>query len=565
MRTSSSRRRSGTARTKGSPSNVLRAAARPVVERLEERWLMAGQSSASGADALTCDPDRLDTFHFHVSEGRRGDVLTVDLASPALSQFRFPLQQTSNDIGTVATFPGWDGQLQQGVFHLVPHLPPVFGPVRDTLTLSAESSGINCDDVSVGGPVNVVVHFPLLTDDYSTQAGLAPVTFDGSPLDTARIQHRLNYLGFPNHNGQSLTVDGAGGDGTSWAIGLFNAAVASSKHDPGAKKISAFINSDIAPRWREIPRSGTGWVNIDLPSDNHDWATSWGIEVINAAGLRNTGTPFKTNDASKQRGGDTLDHKSHESGMDLDIDVPSTDKPDTPFFAVTTLGGAAESFPYVLSKNGKLFLNDASRNYPEVDPDVYGSNIVFDGLRAHEAYDNEAILLAIKDRITDNTAAGYDLQDVRKQIQAFLGASTPSGAWVSQVFFNDPRTWDIPGVKFLKDHSGHFHVNVEPPPRPSADASISPGAAQQLQQFGSVVDWSAAVSNTSGGTSQPAPAPYGPTARATAADDNPVVLPLRQALPLLGKSLDELLGIPEILRRGVYDPLTGSVENPRYG
>src|SRR5439155_10136102 len=59
-----------------------------------------------------------------------------------------------------------------------------------------------------------------------------------------------------------------------------------------------------------------------------------------------------------------------------------------------------------------------------------------------------------------------DLAVVRGQIQSFQGLTTASGAFVSSILYNDPRTWDIAGVQFFPGHGGHFHVNVAPPDTP---------------------------------------------------------------------------------------------------
>jgi murein endopeptidase len=99
----------------------------------------------------------------------------------------------------------------------------------------------------------------------------------------------------------------------------------------GARLLHA-LSSPHAPHWQRLPQSGTGFVNHDL--DDHGYASSHLVAVLQDAGARyherwlstHAGAaPIATNDASRARGGDTLDHESHEAGLDLDLRLPRTD------------------------------------------------------------------------------------------------------------------------------------------------------------------------------------------------------------------------------------------------
>ena len=92
--------------------------------------------------------------------------------------------------------------------------------------------------------------------------------------------------------------------------------------------------------------------------------------------------------------------------------------------------------------------------------------------------DNLAVLQGIAQLIVDNPAIGYNLAVVEQELEAFANVQTPSGAKVSSIYFNDPRTWDLPGitVQFSAGFSHLFQVNIAPPD-PVA------GVIQALDQF----------------------------------------------------------------------------------
>jgi hypothetical protein len=92
-------------------------------------------------------------------------------------------------------------------------------------------------------------------------------------------------------------------------------------------------------------------------------------------------------------------------------------------------------------------------------PDVWAHAVT-----VAEAWDNEPVLEDIKNLIDDNPTVGYNLATVRAELQAFSSAQTTDGTQASAIWFNDPRTWDIPKVSFKTGYSGHFHVEVSVPP-----------------------------------------------------------------------------------------------------
>src|SRR6185295_10343724 len=61
----------------------------------------------------------------------------------------------------------------------------------------------------------------------------------------------------------------------------------------------------------------------------------------------------------------------------------------------------------------------------------------------------------------------YDITIMREHLKAYANLKTASGARVEKIRFNDPRTWDIPGIKvvFTNRHNGHYHLEIlEPGP-----------------------------------------------------------------------------------------------------
>jgi hypothetical protein len=429
-----------------------------------------------------------------------GDVITVDMSETDLNIFRFESSQVSNnpafpanhnfpanEFGYVAKIDNWETNLSNsGVFYFVPTAAET-----SELRLAAEDS-----QSGVSTCISCVIE---VQDGYST-AGPNNVTFDPNRLSIYRQQQRLRYLGFPDRNGDNLTVDGLRENRTRWAIGLFNHAV--NDANPGdCRNINPqcnyrdpnhplrnrdfplnsftnfgedFINARNAPRWVELT-TGTGFVinpAVGGGPQPEGWATSWARDVLEEAGTNwNTTDPNPNHvmgmqGASLEEGGDTLFHRTHEAGMDIDIDTPSTNGPQIPFYRTHTIANGR----YIAARAGAdpngarhiIVRNQTTGNYvaflfrPNLPPPQ--------GAVRHNAanYENQALLGDISALIVDNH--GYNLSVVRGQIQAFTNiAATPSGARVRRICYNDPRTWKIPNVTFCRGHGGHFHVDVERP------------------------------------------------------------------------------------------------------
>lgn len=154
------------------------------------------------------------------------------------------------------------------------------------------------------------------------------------PVDVRAVQRKLQGLGF--YQG---AVDGACGPQLQRAIQSFDATVRGlAQHDrPGAEATEArllrpgeeaerWLRAPNAPSWQRIPRSGTGFRNVD--NERHDYAASWLVATLTDAARsyerdyrsgHPRALPIQPNDASLRRGGDTPDHDTHESGLDLDL------------------------------------------------------------------------------------------------------------------------------------------------------------------------------------------------------------------------------------------------------
>ena len=153
------------------------------------------------------------------------------------------------------------------------------------------------------------------------------------PADVKVVQARLRELGFPV--GQNGVMDLK----TAKSLRLVEAIFAGSERATDVKGVlrpgtpfEERLFSDSAPRWTKIPSNGIGWKNVD--ADHHDFATDHLVKTLNRAGVQYDrdylsqnpkALAIEANDASKAAGGDTPDHESHETGLDLDLRLPSTD------------------------------------------------------------------------------------------------------------------------------------------------------------------------------------------------------------------------------------------------
>ncbi len=156
------------------------------------------------------------------------------------------------------------------------------------------------------------------------------------PVDVRVVQKRLGDLGF--YRGD---MDGRYGPRLAKALQLFDgtvrglsalergaAAEAEAKTLAPGEETERWLRAKNAPRWERLPRSGEGFKNVDI--EGHDYASSWLTDVVKTAGAAyqrdyRSGHPgaseILTNDASWRAGGDTHDHETHETGLDLDISL----------------------------------------------------------------------------------------------------------------------------------------------------------------------------------------------------------------------------------------------------
>ncbi|MEZ6121388.1 MAG: peptidoglycan-binding domain-containing protein, partial [Pirellulaceae bacterium] len=196
-----------------------------------------------------------------------------------------------------------------------------------------------------------------ITPDFST-AGNDAVTDELSLVSVARLQQRLNHLGFVDADGKALAVDGIIGPKTQSALRLFKGTL-SSDIDQSPAAISpeldqttlTWLNAVNAPRWvelvdPELPAAGLyvqngGDFDI-LPGRNpangnlrdgsvpqpERFGTSWAVDLIKAVGEAtlsdgsDIGT-FLVNGLSTRNGaGSATWHATHQAGMDIDINIP---------------------------------------------------------------------------------------------------------------------------------------------------------------------------------------------------------------------------------------------------
>jgi hypothetical protein len=92
-----------------------------------------------------------------------------------------------------------------------------------------------------------------------------------------------------------------------------------------------WLNATNAPRWMRMTAKGTGFINMEAQDhgDHHDFGTQWLDEVIIFAGQEyeafrsaKNAAPLAINDASLPTGGNTPDHKGHETGLVCDLFLP---------------------------------------------------------------------------------------------------------------------------------------------------------------------------------------------------------------------------------------------------
>lgn len=174
---------------------------------------------------------------------------------------------------------------------------------------------------------------------------LPDVTFGGSvgsnadnqPEDVKKVRERLVKLGF-----DWIEIKDTCDDILISVIKLFQSivrgyqSVKCNGHIDQDDDTHKWLNAANAPKWHMLPASGTGYVNYEIADthDHHDYGTSWLADTIAGAGKEyeasfrssNAGAVLiAVNDASLPHGGDTFDHKGHETGMDADLRLPRKD------------------------------------------------------------------------------------------------------------------------------------------------------------------------------------------------------------------------------------------------
>lgn len=173
----------------------------------------------------------------------------------------------------------------------------------------------------------------LTADGDKCIAGSVGLGGDNKAQDVELVVDRFKDLGY----------DWASGTTLPQIIRMFQCAVKSfpkarancgdGRIDPGGATIKWLFAAN-APQWLLLDGSGTGWEAADESWDSHHWGTDWLADALSAAGAHydadylsdNPTTPvISGNDGSLAHGGDTPDHKTHETGLDLDCRLPKTD------------------------------------------------------------------------------------------------------------------------------------------------------------------------------------------------------------------------------------------------
>lgn len=129
------------------------------------------------------------------------------------------------------------------------------------------------------------------------------------------------------------------------AIKLFQAAkngdyVVNRPHNDGLVEVNKdtylWLQADNAPGWLNLPVGGSleeGYFNYEVADggNSHGYGTTWLAETISLAGKEyyesylidhEESTLIIVNDASVPHGGDTPDHKTHETGLSADLRLP---------------------------------------------------------------------------------------------------------------------------------------------------------------------------------------------------------------------------------------------------
>lgn len=428
-----------------------------------------------------------------------GDVAEINLSGTGGREFELGAGFPSNR-GSLAYVDGWQDELRaNGRFYFIPKFPD--DDSRFSLppqTFDIPFSGIGRLATDPPDAPERRLSFRLQVKEMRpgySGSGAHIVSPGNDKLAVYRQQQRLRYLGFPGESGDVLAVTGDRNADTTWAVGLFNSAANNTNFlaASGMSVDQTWINARNAPRWRNLGAGANalGWKrDVNSPA-NHKWGTDWAMQVISAAGGRSGTDPVHgIADLSLPFGGDTPRHSSHEAGMDIDVETYSTDGTGSPFYRTHEVDGVVYVAAGDSVVNG-VTVENIIRWAPSTNT-LYASpkdGSLANALRHTEAtYNSESVLAGVADLIVSRP--GYDLAAVEAQLRSFVGLTTPSGATVGTIHFNDPRTWDIPGVSHEYGHGGHFHVNINPPapvaapPTPNPFAPLLPANVSDAPGFG---------------------------------------------------------------------------------
>ncbi|MCA9140177.1 MAG: hypothetical protein KDB00_25570, partial [Planctomycetales bacterium] len=355
---------------------------------------------------------------------------------------------------------------------------------------------------------------------YSSLGQSGPWVID-TELESYQIQQRLRFFGFrtlqdlgnPGYADDladperwfdaplvSLAGTSPGGQllpETRFAIEVFNAATIedATSADPfepdtaNTIESPAYLSSGNAPRWVEvasIPGFDVAPSITGASQQQERWATDWTRSIIVSAAsnwlsLRGnvaSAADLSLRSLSLNRGGDYPEwHQnavegSHDGGMDILIETPSTQSTDAPFYAVHSHSDGRKyvaSFPSASGQKRVIVgLPDGTYHVAVLEPN---SPPPVGALEHNDiTYNDPVVLAAIKDLIVDNPDISYNVNKVREQIRSFL--QVPG---VTRVVYNDPRIFTdatLPGTvqpyREFADGSyigprGAFQVDVAPP------------------------------------------------------------------------------------------------------
>jgi hypothetical protein len=211
---------------------------------------------------------RFPSFRLDESDRRPGEfnVVRVDLVrgDQILGKLILSEREEVRDVngdGRIERFDRFQGPAfrQTGRFYFVPEATAA---LNDDQPAVPGFQGVLRGAVQVDG-VERELSITVVSG-FSPEGGNT-VTFGASPLEVARVQQRLKFLGFPGLGGP-LDVDGIIGPETQHAVSVFDAAAGESGYDPAAAAQDLqfvnidrnYINSPNAPRWVSFRTRSSG-------------------------------------------------------------------------------------------------------------------------------------------------------------------------------------------------------------------------------------------------------------------------------------------------------------------